>query len=156
MVQSPVSWINFYRQSRSKESKRFTIQWKFMFTNMEECYITKYWKECIYIISIPTNQKAAWSEFAESAMYTCDVCLSGNKKKTFLDKTWMKRVSFFLLQKPVGKSFINFERKPKKVEIDYRVWRHQTDLRIKCSSRKNFYTSATFLGILEVHLRKTF
>ena len=68
----------------------------------------------------------------------------------------MKRVSFFLLQKPVGKSFINFERKPKKVEIDYRVWRHQTDLRIKCSSRKNFYTSATFLGILEVHLRKIF
>ena len=68
----------------------------------------------------------------------------------------MKRVFFFLLQKPVGKSFINFERKPKKVEIDYRVWRHQTDLRIKCSSRENFYTSATFLGILEVHLRKTF
>ena len=33
----------------------------------------------------------------------------------------MKGVFFFLLQKPVGKSFINFERKPKKVEIDYRV-----------------------------------
>ena len=66
----------------------------------------------------------------------------------------MKRVFFFLLQKPVGKSFINFETKPKKVEIDYRVWRHQNDLGIKGSSRKNFYTSATFLGIF--HLRKTF
>ena len=33
----------------------------------------------------------------------------------------MKRIFFFLLQKPVGKSFINLETKPKKVEIDYRV-----------------------------------
>ena len=56
----------------------------------------------------------------------------------------MKRVFFFLLQKPVGKSFILFQRKPTTVEIDYRVF------------RKNVYTSATFLGILEVHFRKTF